>query len=107
MYHITFTATPQTAKCLQSKPGIDVNHYHVQYDPLMGGHLALNGLNTLEGLLVETICSLREYHQDRSKAIDVTLKGDFPQKYSDEIRELFELYAKAEKVEVKVGFSQE
>ena len=102
MYHITFVATPTREKPAHS--GEDVNRYEVRYSPARGMVQGTGG-STLEGLLVEAICGLRDHRSDGSRAINVTLKGDFPQKYADEIRQLFELYAKAE--DVRVGFSKE
>lgn len=102
MYHITFIATPVREKPKYSSE--DVNRYEVRYSPARGMVQGTSGAD-LESLLVEAICGLKENHTDKSRAIGVTLKGEFPQKYSDEIRQLFELYAKAEGV--KVGFSRE
>ena len=101
MYHITFVATPTREKLAHS--GEDVNRYEVKYSPARGMVQGTGG-STLEGLLVEAICGLREHHTDRSRAINVALKGDFPQKNVDEIKRLFEIYAKDEGV--KVGFSE-
>ena len=101
MYHITFIATPVREKSEHSSK--DVNRYEVRYSPARG--MIQGTAGNLEGLLVEAVCGLREHHADKDRAIDVTLKGNFPQKYADEIKQLFELYAKAEGV--KVGFSQE
>ena len=101
MYHITFVATPVREKPAYSSE--DVNKYEVRYNPARGmvqGTIS----GDLEGLLVEAVCGLRKHHTDRSRAIKVTLNGDFPKKYADEIVQLFELYAKAEGV--RVGFSQ-
>jgi len=100
MYHITFVATPTRDKPAHS--GEDVNSYEVKYSPARGMVQGTSG--DLEGLLVEAVCGLREYHTDRSRGINVALNGDFPKKYADEIVKLFELYAKAEGV--SVGFSQ-
>ena len=102
MYHITFIATPTREKPEHSSE--DVNRYEVRYSPAREMVQGTGG-GTLEGLLVEAVCGLKNHHTDKSRAIGVTLKGDFPQKYSEEIHQLFELYAKAE--DVKVGFSQE
>ena len=102
MYHITFVATPVREKPAHSSE--DVNRYEVKYNPARGT-LQGTGSGNLEGLLLEAVCGLREHHTDRNRAINVALKGDFPQKYADEIRQLFELYAKAEGI--KVGFSRE
>ena len=102
MYHITFTAIPVREKPEHSSK--DVNRYEVRYSPARGMVQGTEG-STLEGLLVEAVCGLRKHHTDKSRAIGVTLKGDFPQKYADEIQQLFELYANAEGV--KVGFSRE
>ena len=101
MYHITFVATPVREKPAHS--GEDVNRYEVKYVPARGMVQGTSG--NLELLLVETVCGLREHHTDRNRVINVTLKGDFPKKYADEIMQLFELYAKAESV--RVGFSRE
>ncbi len=102
MYHITFIATPTREQPEHSNE--DVNRYEVRYSPARGLVQGTGG-PTLEGLLVEAVCGLREHHTDKNRAIDVTLKGNFPKKYSDEIKELFDLYAKAEGV--KVGYSFE
>ncbi|MEK6928562.1 MAG: hypothetical protein AABW65_01230 [Nanoarchaeota archaeon] len=102
MYHITFIATPTREKPENSSE--DVNRYKVRYSPAREMIQGTGGFS-LEGLLVEAVCGLREHHTDKNRAIGMTLKGNFPQKYSDEIQQLFEIYAKAEGV--KVGFSHE
>jgi len=102
MYHITFIATPVREKPEHSNE--DVNRYEVRYSPARGMVQETSG-GTLEGLLVEAVCGLKNHHTGKSRAIGVILKGDFPQKYADEIQQLFELYAKAE--DVKVVFSHE
>ncbi|MBI2631460.1 hypothetical protein HYW75_00465 [Candidatus Pacearchaeota archaeon] len=75
MYHITFIATPLREKPEHSSE--DVNRYEVRYMPARGIVQGTGG-STLEGLLVEAVCGLREHHTDKSRAIDVTLKGSFP-----------------------------
>ncbi len=102
MHHITFIAKPIREKSEHSSA--DVNRYEVRYSPARGMVQGTGGF-TLECLLVEAVCGLREHQTDKSRAIGVTLKGNFPQKYANEIQQLFELYAKAEGV--KVGFSRE
>ncbi len=102
MYHITFIATPIREKLEYSSE--NVNIYELNYSPARGMIQGTGG-STLKGLLVEAVCGLKRHHTDKQGVIDVTLKGNFPQKYSDEIKQLFELYAKAE--DVKVSFSQE
>ena len=102
MSHITFIATPVREKLEYSSK--DVNTYEVKYSPARGMVQGTSSGN-LEGLLVEAVCGLKEHHTDKNRAISVVTRGEFPQKYQDEIRELFELYAKAENV--KVVFSQE
>lgn len=100
MYYITFIATPVRKKPDWSNK--DVNTYDVKYSPPRGAVHGTGSAN-LEGPLVEAVCGLREHHTDKSRAISVEVQGKFPQKYLDEIKELFGLYSKAEGV--KVGFS--
>lgn len=102
MYHITFIATPVREKPEYSSE--DVNGYEVRYSPARGTVQGTSSGN-LEGLLVEAVCGLKQWHADKKRAIGVTMRGNFSQKYQDEIRQLFELYAKAE--DVNVGFSEE
>ena len=102
MYYITFIRTPMRENPEHSSE--DVNRYEVRYIPARGNIQGTGG-NTLEGLLVEAVCGLKEHHTDKNRAIGVILKGNFPKKYADEIKKLFDLYAKAEGV--KVGYSFE
>lgn len=102
MYHITFIATPVRERPEHSTK--DVNRYEVRYNPPRGLVEGTGG-SDLESLLVEAVCGLREHHTDNSRAISVTLQGDFPEKYVREIKTLFDLYAKAEGV--RVSFSGE
>ena len=100
MYHITFIATPVREKSEHSSE--DVNGYEVRYSPAREIVQGTGG-STLEGLLVEAVCGLREHCTDKSRTVSVEVQGNFPRKYLEEIKQSFELYSKAEKV--KVGFS--
>ncbi len=100
MYHITFIAAPRRDK--PENPAEDVNIYEVKYSPARGFVQGAGG-STMEGLLVEAVCGLKEHHTDKGRAISVETQGKFPKKYLEEIKGLFELYSKAENV--KVGFS--
>ena len=98
MQTIKFIARP-----LREKPewsGEDVNGYEVKYDFSSRGILGTSG-SSFSNLLLEAICGLPEANPNKERVI-VSLEGDFPEKYVDETKKVFDFYSRAENVEVDI-----
>ena len=98
MQNIRFIAKPLRVKPQGSSE--DVNTYEVRYKPTRNGLKATSG-GDFSNLLLEAVCELPKANPHKERVI-VSLEGNFPEKYVDETRKVFDFYSKAEGVDVDV-----
>lgn len=101
MLTIEFIATSTISESERESKwsGEDFNTYEVRYNPYRGLVRATMCAN-FSGILLEAICGLPEHNREK-RPITVSTIGDFPQRYLDEIKTVFDLYARAEGVKVE------